>query len=221
MRVSTLSILTLGLVFAIQTASAGDDFKALLADLSFGDEPKPVVQEARTIRDTSLPDIQLGIANDEVAAELRPAPRGFAMPSVVDAPAGVSLRDPVPAMIDSDQEVDFNAAFDAQEFQPLPTQIKAQPVGFGQHFAHQANAHGCNSVNQCIPHTAPNLPSSSLHEYFRSNKCHTNVWDGYQQNCSPIHKHAHGTCDCFNKKGCFGHGGSCDGCGSCDGGCDR
>lgn len=90
----------------------------------------------------------------------------------------------------------------------------------------------------CPPRTEPNLPSSSLRQYFRSSRCSTNVWDGYSLKCGPNHEHAHGTCDCHLKKkgGCCLGGGcgeilpprqcfdacdaGCDTCGDgCDGGC--
>ena len=90
----------------------------------------------------------------------------------------------------------------------------------------------------CMPRTEVNLPSSTLRQYFRSNRCNTNIWDGYSQKCDSNHEHAHGTCDCHVKKkrGCCLGGGcgeilpprqcfdacdaGCDACGSgCDGGC--
>ena len=79
---------------------------------------------------------------------------------------------------------------------------------------------GCDNVVTCIPHMAPNLPNSTLLQYFRSNKCYSNVWDGYHQKCGLGHDHIHGTCDCFDphRKSCFGSGHSH--CGKCDA-CDR
>ncbi|TWU42306.1 hypothetical protein [Novipirellula artificiosorum] len=51
-----------------------------------------------------------------------------------------------------------------------------------------------------IPHRTPNLPSSSILQYFRSDACYTGLWDGYAQErakqCAKHHKHIHGMCDC-------------------------
>ncbi len=35
----------------------------------------------------------------------------------------------------------------------------------------------------CTPHTVPNLPTSSLRQYWRSSPCNTSVWDGYRVSC--------------------------------------
>lgn len=85
-----------------------------------------------------------------------------------------------------------------------------------------------------IAHRTPNLPSSSLREYFNSKACHTGLWDGYAQEhaqqCAKYHKHIHGTCDCAQKSlenhrngGWFCKGEqAASGCqsGCCDSGCD-
>lgn len=80
---------------------------------------------------------------------------------------------------------------------------------------------GCDSnVITCRPHMKPNLPYSTFYQYFRSNPCYSNVWDGYRQHCSVHHSHIHGTCDCFKKnRGVLGVKKKC-GCSSCDS-CDR
>ncbi|QDT02458.1 hypothetical protein K227x_08350 [Rubripirellula lacrimiformis] len=87
---------------------------------------------------------------------------------------------------------------------------------------------GHQAARPCVPRTAPNLPTSSLRQYFMSQKCNTNVWDGYQRPCPACHKHTHGTCDCFKNRNrfhssilppaCGDCGGACQG--GCDGGCD-
>ena len=35
----------------------------------------------------------------------------------------------------------------------------------------------------CIPHRVPNLPNSTLRQYWRSNACNTGLWDDYQNDC--------------------------------------
>lgn len=93
----------------------------------------------------------------------------------------------------------------------------------------------CHDEQQvCMPRTEVNLPSSTLRQYFRSDRCSTNIWDGYSRQCSPNHKHVHGTCDCGTKKKCRCLSGLCGGtcgevlpprqacndCDSCDASCD-
>lgn len=80
--------------------------------------------------------------------------------------------------------------------------------------------HHCGQVVTCLPHVAPNLPNSTFLQYFRSNKCYSNVWDGYHQKCGCGHAHIHGTCDCCDphRRSCFSAGHSH--CGNCDA-CDR
>lgn len=38
----------------------------------------------------------------------------------------------------------------------------------------------------CVPRTPVHLPASSFHQYFRSNRCYTNVWDGYTKECTDL-----------------------------------
>ena len=67
----------------------------------------------------------------------------------------------------------------------------------------------------CTPHNTPNLPTSTLRQYWKSNSCNCNVWDGYQNRCpNPL----------FSKLanlGRNGHGNCCGGCGQagCNGKC--
>lgn len=73
----------------------------------------------------------------------------------------------------------------------------------------------CGKGGVCIPHVTPNLPNSSLRQYWRSSACNTGVWDGYRKECCSGSKHTRGECDCFSGKkkkfgGCLGNcGGSC------------
>ena len=86
-----------------------------------------------------------------------------------------------------------------------------------------------SAPKRCVARKPVNLPSSSFRQYFRSNACYTNVWDGYSRECGKNHDCLHGDCDCHSKKqrGCLARGGvtlpprpSCHGCGGCDAGCD-
>ena len=75
----------------------------------------------------------------------------------------------------------------------------------------------------CEPHRVPNLPSSTLLQYFRSDNTYTNIWDGFaaerQKRYRHTRKHITGNCDCASKSHQHNHaplddallrGGCCD-----------
>ena len=207
MRQLAFTASVVALATLANSASATDDFAALLADLSFGDAP--------TLEE-SLEKVE-----EVKVAELKPAPTGFNMPEMVESAPSVelvpaepakapqvALQDPIPES--TPLQIDLEAAFALQDAGLSEPSVPAQTVGF-----EQASCLGdsCDTGIVCRPHVPPCLPSSTLSQYFRSHPCYSNVWDGYQSNCGPHHKHLHGECGCFNGK----H----SGCGTCDGGCDR
>jgi len=181
---SVIAFAFLVTVSTISTVKA-DDFSALLADLSFGDAP--------SLSDTPTPNNTLTPTNPLQSQQLRQAPTAFSMPAEVELQAPVASRSPVTNQ-PLDDLVDFEAAFALQESK---AGVSAQAVG---HPFHQAKHGACDSEEVCIPHTAPNLPSSSFYQYFRSNKCNSHVWDGYRQRCRSANGHVNGTCDCFKEK---------------------
>ena len=210
MRKSAITASVVALATLAHSASAKDDFAALLADLSFGDaptleEPLEKVQEAKV-------------------AELKPVPTGFNMPEMVESDASsvelvpvkpakakvpqVALKDPIPQS--TPPQIDLEAAFALQDSGLSEPSVPAQTVAFGQP---SCLGESCDTGIVCRPHVPPCLPSSTLLQYFRSHPCYSNVWDGYQLNCGSHHKHLHGECSCFDGK----H----SGCGTCDSGCDR
>ena len=225
MRTSAITAI-LALSTLTSTLSASDDFSALLADLSFGDAP-------------SL-NQPLAVAGETVA-ELQPVPTGIVMPEMVEStpPAQstpietglvesdpvepvqspqVALQDPIATDPQPSDRVDLEEAFAMQGMQTVKTEVPLQTVG---HINGHCESQVCDSVITCRPRTKPNLPSSTFYQYFRSNACNTNVWDGYQQKCCGSQKHTLGECDCFSKSGksCLSKG--CNDCASCDTGCDR
>ncbi|TWU59329.1 hypothetical protein Poly51_21170 [Rubripirellula tenax] len=255
MRISALSIALVVATTLASTASAKNDFSALLADLSFGDAPPSAAEMRSELPSLNSPQRSLEfptsngleVAAREVAKELRPVPQSFALP-VPQA----SLRDPFVANNRSSgpTDIDLNTAFAVQEFESSGNRVAAQSVGLGRHRAAGCDSPTCaggncgcggcgnrgnETVIDCTPHRAPNLPSSSFIQYFRSEKCNTNVWDNYSRPCGRVHAHSHGTCDCFNKSrscgellapcgrtGCGGCAGCDKACDSpCDTGCDR
>ncbi len=230
MRTIALSTTVCGLVFAISGISEANDFDALLQDLSFGASPSVAIEQPSTA----------DLAIETPAETTNPASQGFIMPTAntLATPVGMplmALDEPATTSeIQPNANVDFVEMFTAQDVSdtdaalapipeplvnpepqmiPAPAMVAGGDCGCAVH-------NSCEQVIICRPHLTPNLPSSTFLQYFRSNKCYTNVWDGYQQNCGSNHDHLHGTCDCFNphKKSCLG--GNHSNCGRCDG-CDR
>ncbi len=178
MNKSAIAFALFATIFTV-TSSRADDFSALLADLSFGDAPSLT----ETLTPTDPPQHQ----------QLRQAPIAFLMPAEAELQAPVAVQ---PPMIDTANEelIDMEAAFRAQESR---AGVAAQTVG---HLFQHGRRDSCDSEFSCTPHTAPNLPSSSFYQYFRSNKCNSHVWDGYRQPCRSSNSHINGSCDCFKAK---------------------
>ncbi len=147
----------------------------------------------------------------------------------------IALQDPVPsesaaipsAPRSTNQHFDLNEAFALQS--PSPA-VPSRVVGHQRlHTAPAAcgggcdQSVGCDNGMVCRPRSSVNLPTSTLLQYFRSNPCYTNVWDGYQRKCAN-HSHLHGGCDCF-RRNCHNDCGEVlecapANCVKCDGTCD-
>ncbi len=176
MHKSIIAFAFLATLASVAIATA-DDFSALLADLSFGDVP--ALNEHLTPTD---PPEQ---------PQLRQLPDELTMPGAVELQAPVSTE-----LTIIDDQVDLEAAFAVQ--QPK-SGIEAQPVG---HCLLHDDCADCDQPESeseftCTPHVTPSLPYSTFYQYFRSNKCNTNVWDGYRQHCRCSNSHINGTCDCY------------------------
>ena len=235
MRTSAVAAI-LAITIVPVSLCTGDDFSALLADLSFGDVAP--VETAKESVETAKES--LTVAQEKTVAELKPVPTGIMMPEMiesaaqevaapestanaapeVDPEAGqspqVALQDPIPATVpEASQLVDLEAAFALEGVQSAQSAIPTQVVG---HHRHHKCQPACDPIVTCRPHNKVNLPSSTFMQYFRSNACNTNVWDGYQQKCRCCNKHLDGRCDCFDKRGKSGCGCASGGC--CDAGCD-
>lgn len=203
MRFSALSIAIIFSATIAHHATANNAFSDVLAELKFAgpsnDAPSvPSYAQARI-------------------EELLPAPTGFVLPEAASvSTAKVSLQRPIVNAAAPETQIDMDAAFTAQEI--FGSTISANTVGFGHHGlasgcaglscdggCDSACGHGgCESCQSCVAHDDVQLPSSTFLQYFRSNKCNTHVWDGYQQKCGHSHKHVMGECDCAAKssRGC-------------------
>ena len=187
-------------------ASGDQDLDSLLGELTFGESNREMMSSV-LMPETPQED------------ELGPAP-GQRFTSMQDNAAGYATQSPANSL---------NPSYAQEIPEPIVASPIAEPtVNFNQYF----NATGlgdacvggspsmssCNAPVVCRPHQAPNLPPpSSTLQYFQSDNCYSNVWSGYaserQKRCDHLHKHIHGTCDCFTKGkshcGCQNHCG-CD-----------
>ena len=225
MRIQSLTLLILATL--ISTATANDEIKRLLADLSFGDAmtsdaatslteaaelaPQPV---ARLSSDTD--------AMEEVAMEKAPPVSNFAtLPASTEivaagpalqlppnsAPRAV-LKEPMP---NAAPLTDIKLSQVAEASSPKVAwvqPVETKSVGHRNHGSACA-PHGYETGIICRPRVSPCLPTSTFLQYFRGNPCYSNVWDGYHIDCRSHHSHLHGECDYFTGKN--------SGCESCDG----
>lgn len=230
MRMQALSVLILATL--VSSATANDEIKRLLADLSFGDaivddkadslseRTKPASQPVAAPA-MEKPAIEKPVIEKPVIEASKPASSIAALPAfseLVAAGPGLQLppepepkamlAEPVPVTVPL-MEIDLLKAADAD----LPSVVSIQPVetkSVGhRHHNSACEPYGYERGIVCMPRVSPNLPTSTFLQYFRGNPCYTNVWDGYRYDCGSHHAHIHGECDCFKRGN--------SGCESCDG----
>jgi len=148
-------------------------------------------------------------------------------------PAAAPLSDPISTPHSADH-VNLDAAFAMQNGDGVNA-IAARHISKRRH---AKLVFGATYSTRPIPV----LPNSTMLEYFNSNKCHTNVWNGYHQKCIPSLRHLalpfhllkpgacgqiFSSCGCArsNNCGCGNHysnahpGTTCGGCGRPAGTC--
>jgi hypothetical protein len=235
MRMQALSVLILATL--VSSATANDEIKRLLADLSFGDAivddkadslsqrtkpaSQPVAAPAMEKPVIEKPVIEKPVIEKPVIEASKPASSIAALPAfseLVAAGPGLQLppepepkavlAEPVPVTVPL-MEIDPLKAADAD----LPSVVSIQPVET-KSVGHRHHNSACEPYRYergivCMPRVSPNLPTSTFLQYFRGNPCYTNVWDGYRYDCGSHHAHIHGECDCFKRGN--------SGCESCDG----
>lgn len=158
-----------------------------------------------------------------------PVPTG----PVIDLDAAFALQDGPAAKLDAVPTLDAVPSFAAAPTFAVPSQplgnVPSQAVGHMLHpntsdcgCGQPSNTCGTGAEIVCRPRTPVHLPSSTLRQYFRSDPCYTNLWDGYQRKC------------CYQHGACANHGRFQPTCGEvldcapcapancakCDGGCD-
>ena len=230
MRIQALTLLILATL--ISTATANDEIKRLLADLSFGDAMKSDAATSVPVTAKSDPQPVAPLAMEKVAMEKvgmekvamkKAAPvRNFtastAFSKLVEAGPGLQLpsesapnavlKEPVP---NAAPLTDINLSKLVEASSPKVALV--QPVGT-KSVGHRQHNTACEPLGYesgivCRPRVSPNLPTSTFLQYFRGNPCYSNAWDGYSYDCGSHHAHLHGECDCFKGKN--------SGCESCDG----
>lgn len=200
-------------------APAENDFDALLGELTFGGP----AESAQTLTLENIAANNLAPApNAQVSAQepiADPAPIADPQPVVTEAIV----------MPEVDQATDAAPVEQEAAAEPIPAPVVSPmpaPACEGGHCG-TGECHSCNSCSSrqccnnrqslcntsdcklfnfdkmacaCVPHTPPNLPTSSFYQYFKSNACNCRVWDGYQNRCIYSSKHSRGQCDCFHHK---------------------
>ncbi|QDT08750.1 hypothetical protein [Planctomycetes bacterium K23_9] len=172
------------IVMSASLVSAKDDFSALLSELSYN---QPAA---------SSPSYRVADNSQAAATATTPAP--------ASAQATVSHQPAISMPAGQSQPMH------AQQFNhagPAPASFQ-QPCDSGCASTGGGCLNGsCRSGNCesgfCTPHNMPNLPGSTLRQYWRSNACNSNVWDGYQNECR---KPLFGKKRCGQEEGCATEG---------------
>ncbi len=184
------------IVLSTSLATAKDDFGALLSQLSYNQTPAAA----------SVPSYKVA-ANTSV--------QGQAAAMASSQTAGTSQAISMPAAAPNQQMVVMqNQQYTAQA--PVSYQQGCDVAQGGCDDGGCASGNcgsgscrdgSCGEGGFCTPHNQPNLPGSTLRQYWKSNSCNTNLWDGYQNKCrKPLFGGKSGGC---------GLGGNC-----ADGSCD-
>jgi hypothetical protein len=197
---ASLAILAGSILSAVQ-AEAKSDFDALLADVNFG-AANSAIEEATSVSasdQTALtaiqsPPAELGLPEPDAAPMTMPQTPVQPLPAapLVDHP--VTVQPSVPGTVAQASAADCGCQCGGQ-------------CGHG-------SKHPCRvSEGYCQPYTPPQLPTSTFYQYWRSNPCNVNVWDGFRNRC---HKNIdltihHGDQGCLSRN-C---GGNCGGCSDC------
>ena len=151
-RYALLALLA-GALTSAAHVQAANDFEALLADVSFGQEP--VASEPLGLEPAAQADMPADAPLSLPAAEAEPLP---------GPPATESTMPP--------------AAIPA----PMHASAAAVPCGDCQS-GHCGGHHGLHHEAFCQPYVPPRLPTSTFYQYWRSNSCNVHVWDGFRNRC--------------------------------------
>lgn len=187
--------LVLSAIIAPQAAPAGDDFSALLEDLSFAGPQR------------SRPAASAFAAAPRQQAPATFHPTAAAVDHGITLPPAATLSAPIAGDRPETAKFDMAAAVAVQQMELGLAAAPAQTVGCIKHEMNGCDGCadcGCQTeAPVCIPRRPVQLPTSTFLEYFSSDPCHTGVWDGYQRGCSRLYE---GCEPCKKKGGCAGGG---------------
>lgn len=167
------------IVLTTSLASAKDDFSALLSELSYA-QPGQSQAAMPSYKIASNANTTAEVSTPSVSA---PAPQAaIQMPQMANQPAA------------SYQATDHQATQPTDQYNhvgPAPAALQQGcDVGCADGGCAAGGcadggcaSGGCGQDGFCTPHNQPNLPGSTLRQYWRSNACNSNVWDGYQNEC--------------------------------------
>ncbi|WP_372897401.1 hypothetical protein [Stieleria sp.] len=196
-------------------AQAKSDFDALLAEVNFDNAPAaalPAAAQPAPIRDvaTTLVDetVQaIAESSDAVAdaTELTttPAAEALAMPADSEPLPTPPIAEPIAEPI-----VDQQAP--AAAVQAAACCHQCTP-SCGKHCRLAGLKHrDFIQPGACQPYMTPQMPTSTFYQYWRSNACNVNVWNGFRNQCKPhidlsIHGKSHG-CNSGCDNGCSSGG---------------
>lgn len=166
-RQYTLLALFAGSVAVSGQVQAKNDFDALLADVSFGGVAAQV-EEAASPSASDAGQLPTALV-DPVADAPMPMPETAA--DAIPAPAVVDLP---PAPADAPVDAISAAACGGQCGQQC-----------GNSCGRSCGLKGRKLITHgyCQPYTPPRLPTSTFYQYWRSNACNVNVWDGFRNHC--------------------------------------
>ncbi|MEM6473624.1 MAG: hypothetical protein AAF802_28965 [Planctomycetota bacterium] len=189
-RYAVLAAIAASLAIALP-AEAKYDFDALLADVNSGQDPaEPVARDLAG--DATTPAIIMPTNPGAEELPVPPVPATQPAATVPSAPpAAPHHAQAVPAAVNPG----------------MPMHVSAAPCTDGCSDLGGCNSHSgksCIGVAPCHPYTTPRLPVSTFYQYWRTNACNVNVWDGFRNRC-------HTTIDLSIKKKSL--------CGGCDSGC--
>ena len=197
-----IAICTALLAFLLSTtASAKNDFDALLGELTFGGSP---AKGGQTLTLDNIAADKLAPAPMTPVSAQVPAEDPATEAVVVPVPEPEALSDPateqvgVPVHLETQPMTQMGVAGQSCDSGACSS-CSSCSGGCGGQQGQSCNLFKKHHIS-CVPHTPPNLPTSSFYEYFKSNSCNCRVWDGWQNRCVGTSKHSRGECDCFTPR---------------------
>jgi hypothetical protein len=161
------------IVLTTSLATAKDDFSALLSQLSYDKSPTVAA---------SVPSYKVA-SNTAVQGQAAAAPssQNAATSQAISMPAATPSQQVVVAQnhqYAGSAPVAYQQGCDVAQVGCDTGGCASGSCGSGS-----CRDGSCGEGGFCTPHNQPNLPGSTLRQYWRSNSCNANVWDGYQNKC--------------------------------------